>query len=336
MIRRPSDHSAEEDGNETSLQRLAFANSTRVRAGTFSTANTTNSGGESPLPSAVDVPSSRNSPNSPISDMAASPSRPGIETDPDVPDYSSDLSDEETDATSKTVEKSEYPAYHSVTVTEQEDSAQYARYDLDGDFEDYDESKPELPPARIWSSPSYSANPLSPNSPTFSIRSHREARNLVQQVQREILANAQVGARDLSEQLAAYGETLAIERRFAIGERQRFKTPAGEDLALLNGISTAAEQEADINERVTLRARERSREDRVKSMRDDQAMGSSLERSGSQSSLQRSATTPRPKPRPLKNKRPHTSSGISSNLGMSGIVGFYLSVSNGFDRFACR
>jgi len=67
--------------------------------------------------------------------------------------------------------------------------------------------------------------------PTLDLRSisnHAEAEDLVKRTQEEILESAGLREDDpkspgipLSAQLAAYGEILALERRFARGERQR-------------------------------------------------------------------------------------------------------------------
>jgi hypothetical protein len=62
-----------------------------------------------------------------------------------------------------------------------------------------------------------------------TVSSHAQAEALVQKAAKEILelnaaADAEAGP-SLSAQLAAYGETLQLERRFARGEAQRFKSP---------------------------------------------------------------------------------------------------------------
>jgi hypothetical protein len=442
MVRRPSDHSTSnavfvEDepdgtGSSTSLKRLALANSNRARAGTFSTIGTSGTGTSGELapptpPSAgstpVDIPLPSkerikgllgSSPSGSPGIGSGLAGSPGIEGDPSVPEYSSDLSEEDEEEPveedeggdvrgrpelpskdgegvglqirpmrkasgpavddTRTSNATGYPGPHSANATDEEENAQYAHYEIDGHFEDYDEDGEPIDRSKgLWASANYTytpfsapitrpgvgyqarggipsrsdslpltasslgpiststlptsisnsstpsiSGPTSAQSQTFSIRSHREARHLVQQVQREILASAQAGSGSLSEQLAAYGETLAIERRFAIGEKQRWRNTAKEEDEedptgrSQDGDSINGEKEGDddesvgdvgeedaLAERAALRMRERERK-----------VSNSIGRSATVGSVRAKAGV-RPKPKPLANRRPHTSSGVS-------------------------
>ncbi|GJJ10533.1 hypothetical protein Clacol_004760 [Clathrus columnatus] len=79
--------------------------------------------------------------------------------------------------------------------------------------------------------PSHSKNPISVGVNLRSVSSHAEAEALVKLAAKEIIAmasnpnefNGDIPQMSLAEQLARYGETLQIERRFARGEAQRWK-----------------------------------------------------------------------------------------------------------------
>lgn len=424
MVRRPSDQSivameedtphgfvtaADSTDLSTNLKRLALANSNRARAGTFSTiasggTGQTSGSGSEPL----DIPNSKErdgtgsasvSPRYGISgspSSSAPPPSPGFEPDPDAPEYTSELSEEEDDAPPEVPSKDGPPpslhlsqkrvnrkasasndsgGYPSTGLMDEDEHTQYASYIPDGESEFDDDSRSR----GTWSSPgtdygfqkvsspfsapvpgmistfkrggskrgarsstlpystvatvfptrsgstSSSGTISAQHSPAYSIRSHREAKNLVQQVQNEILENAQAGGSNLRDQLAAYGESLAIERRFAIGEKQRWTNTAKEEddsetgnltrtlSAVFEGdgndgvqqVEQESESERSLKERADMRVRERK------------AQGT-LSQVPSYNSLHRVAKGGvRPKPKPLVSKRPHTSSGVS---GMQGTI----------------
>ncbi|CAE6523298.1 unnamed protein product [Rhizoctonia solani] len=84
--------------------------------------------------------------------------------------------------------------------------------------DDLDEAD-EHPSENLGESRRHSTTPLN----LRSINTFEQAQSLVRQVEREILEPGFTGpdSPSLAEQLAAYGESLAIERRFARGEAQK-------------------------------------------------------------------------------------------------------------------
>lgn len=164
-----------------------------------------------------------------------------------------------------------------------------------------------------------------------TVSNHAQAEALVQKAAKEILElNEVTEGSSLTAQLAAYGETLQLERRFARGEAQRFKSPTQlkveADSVVVDVDEGSVEKQREEEKR--RRAQERmvwsqrtmeryarggSKERRSSDTVKGGAPGCPLERSTSLEKEIGTGEVKRPKkPRSPKIRRPHTSDSVAS------------------------
>ena len=93
-----------------------------------------------------------------------------------------------------------------------------------------------------------------------TVSNHAQAEALVQKAAKEILElNALTEGSKLSAQLAAYGETLQLERRFARGEAQRYKSPTRSRFDAADPMNVGAYEDAEEGELEKERRRDEER-----------------------------------------------------------------------------
>ena len=167
-----------------------------------------------------------------------------------------------------------------------------------------------------------------------TVSNHAQAEALVQKAAKEILElNDQTEGSSLTAQLAAYGETLQLERRFARGEAQRYKSPTRKVEA--DPVTADDDDDVEVERQKEEERRRRAQERMIWSQKamERYARGGSKERRSSDTTKERereSAGYPlerstslekeigegeekRPKkPRSPKTRRPHTSDSVGS------------------------